>query len=76
MTFPLEQYVVYDHPRDDPDHIVVRRWEIGPGMITAKESTPVETLDEARAYIQSEAPGTVMLYRSPEDDPAIMEVWL
>lgn len=73
----LRQFVVYDHPLDHPGHFIVRVWRIGPGWIQpeARASGFVE-LEKARAWIQQEFPGAVMLSRSPEDDPKILEVWL
>lgn len=80
MSESLNQWVIYDHPRDDPDHYVVRRWEImaqpGNAEMLPRESTAVQTLEEARQVIQDQAPGSVCLTRAEQDDPTIVEVWL
>lgn len=73
----LRQFVVYDHPLDQPGHFMVREWRIGRGWIQPHpQSQGFVELEKARAWIQQEFPGAVMLLRSPEDDPSILEVWL
>lgn len=72
----MRQFVVYDHPLDHPDFFIVREWRIGPGWIQpdARGYGFLE-LGKARAWIQQEFPGAVMLSRDPRDDPKILEVW-
>lgn len=68
------QYVIYDHPRDHPDHFVVRAWDIKPGGPTLREARGLfYELDRARAYCAQF--GHVRLERMPDDDPKIIEVW-
>jgi len=67
-------WVVYDHPRDDPEHFVARRWVIGPGFGQAtNESVSAETLIEIRRLLP---PGLACLSRCEKDDPCIVEVWM
>lgn len=76
MEGTLEHWVIYDHPADDPAHIVVRRWTVDASGPAPREATSVQTVEEAREFIAERAPGTVCLTRSPDDDPTIVEVWL
>ena len=68
----LEQYVIYDHPRDYPGHFVVRRWLIEPGTCKPSEAMIYGTLEEARRSIPRDL---VRIARSPEDDSCIVETW-
>lgn len=73
----MEQWVIYDHPRDNPDYWVVRRWFIGAGKVWPH---PIiwrcPDLDSARDVIAVNCPGGFRLDRSPGDDPVIVEVWI
>lgn len=76
MTPELRTYTIYDHPLDIPTGWVVREWIIGrpgEGPVAGKLVVVAGTLEAARAAIP---PGLVMLTRSPEDDPYIVETWL
>jgi hypothetical protein len=70
----LDMYVVYDHPRDFPNHFVVRHW-----LVDADGGKPTDrcvigrTLDEVRSAIPAYC---VRLERNPGDDPVIIESWL
>lgn len=67
---PLESFAIYDHPRDYPDHFVVRRWV---GDVPTCDFAIADTLDAARAEVPDG------LYRIPcqiADDPVLVEVWL
>lgn len=72
----LEMWVVYDHPRDLPDHIVVRRQAVrGDGTIVHDPRAYGFTdLNRARAWLREMALTPVQ--RSPDDDPTIIECWL
>lgn len=64
-------FVVYDHPRDYPSSIVVRRW------CNEKPDWGVRlfsSLGEAREALASA--GLSSIGRMPGDDKAIVEVWL
>lgn len=65
-------WVIYDHPRDDPEHFVVRRWY---GLVKEETAAAFSTLPEAREHIALEG-GSVRLSRAEEDDPVILETWL
>jgi hypothetical protein len=73
----LPIWVIYDHPRDYPDHFVVRRQVAGAGFIAIDQNCHLtKSLEEARNLIQQLHPGSVCLTRSPEDDRVIVESWL
>lgn len=70
----IELFVIYDHPRDFPEHVVVRRHCVGQGW-TKPDAEPlavVGTIAAARAVLP---PGLSNLGRNPADDPKIAEVW-
>jgi hypothetical protein len=70
----LCMWVVFGCPRDFPEHIAVRRQAIFRSEIVhAPFAGLYESLEEARADLPA---GLVCLPRFPEDDPAIVEVWL
>jgi len=76
MSGLLTLWVVYDHPADYPDDVVVRRWQVG------REEAPVRTsvvecypdLEAARDALEQR--GLVCVPRSAPDDPVIVESWL
>lgn len=71
----LTMFVVYDRPRDYPAHIVVRAWHVSAGKVTPDgEPSLYPNIDAARAQLEARA--LQRLERSPDDDPAIKEVWL
>ena len=69
-------YVIYDHPKDFPDHWVLRRY-----LITQDLMSPMPTytaglynsLAAARADVE---PGSLRFPPHPGDDEIISEVWL
>jgi hypothetical protein len=66
-------WTVYYRPRDWQDaKYVVRVWY---GERMTEEVAPFDDLTAARAAIAL-AGGCARLERSPEDDPAILEVWI
>jgi hypothetical protein len=67
----LAIYVVYKDPRDYPDKLVVRRWL---GLVA--DEIPLAVTDDL-AIARNVIPDyCVPFQRSPDDDPAILEVWL
>lgn len=70
-------HVIYDHPRDYPGYVVVRKWTAD--LLT--EAAPVPdcratlagSLEEARRTLPA---GAVALGRMRSDDPVIAEVWM
>ena len=70
----MDQYAIYDHPKDYPNKFVVRKWIIEAGQISAGELLgAVDTLEEARRLIPS---GLYRINRFDQDDPVLSEVWL
>jgi hypothetical protein len=71
----LSQYVIYDHPRDYPEHFVVRRWDVVSGMpepVPCGEAVLADSLEDARNAVP---PGFNNIGRFANDDPVILEVW-
>lgn len=71
----LVTWTIYDHPKDFPNHVVVRPWEVvSGGHIEPGPQWLCESLEQARELL---APLRLhRLDRQPEDDPTIMETWL
>jgi hypothetical protein len=70
----ISQYAIYDHPRDYPDHFVVREWRAIDGQpVPSEDCWLAQTLEDARALIPS---GFYCIGRWAGDDPVIVEVWI
>lgn len=71
----LRMYTVYHRPADLPAvEYAVRAFSIGPGSVTQGLLIGIgTTLDEVRRQVPACA--DVCMARSPEDDPAIVEIW-
>lgn len=71
---PLFTYTIYDHPRDYPNHWVVRRFRIASGcFIPEQECQIADSLEQARRLIPS---GLTRFERSPDDSPEVVETWM
>jgi hypothetical protein len=71
----MTQYVIYDHPRDYPDHFVLRRWYIyatGDARM-GLEAVLSDSADDLRELIP---PDLVLIGPAPNDDHSIAEVWV
>jgi hypothetical protein len=73
MSEPLNIWTIYDHPKDYPEHFVVRRWKIETGQAVAGECKLADTLEEARKLVPWQS---TRLGRMANDDPVIVENWL
>lgn len=71
----FELFVIYRHPRDFPNHWVVRAQAVAPGgrVIAGTFGTLCDSLGEAREEIPE---GLACIGRMDDDDPAIYEVWI
>jgi hypothetical protein len=74
----LSLFAIYDRPKDYPDKYVVRRHRVLLGLKKAwtetdRDCSLADSLEEARLLLP---PGLHNLGRTPEDDPAIAEVWV
>ena len=70
----LNIWTVYDHPRDQPDVFVARRFEIGHEHAgPTGDVLTAPTLEELREKLPA---GLVCITRQDGDDPAIVESWL
>lgn len=65
-------WTIYDHPKDAPDHFVVRVWY---GPIAEPHCTHHDSLEDARLSIHALG-GCVPFRRDPSDDPVIVESWI
>lgn len=68
-------WAVYDHPRDDPEVFIARKWAIAAGgafptMIIMRHPD----LEQLRASLAGL--GLHRIDRRPGDDPVIVEVWV
>jgi hypothetical protein len=73
----MSLFTIYDHPKDFPDHFVVRRFTVDKrGAIATGDRWNCENIDAARAVIRDLLPGAICFARSPEDDAVIVETWL
>jgi hypothetical protein len=71
----LSTWTIYDHPKDQPHHYVVREWQVIRGQ---RDAIPAQaylapTLEIARRLIPA---GLMCLHRRPEDDSVILETWI
>jgi hypothetical protein len=72
----LRMWTVYDHPLDFPEHWVVRPGRVlRDGYHPAPRAWPFDTLEEARAFIDSLNEGLVRIQGRDRSDPKIREVW-
>ena len=72
----LPMYVIYDHPRDFPNHFVVRPHLVGLGeepSFPSPNGFLFDDISSARKFI----PGhMVRVNRDPKDDPVIVETYI
>lgn len=73
MNKGLAMWVIYDHPKDYPNNIVTRKWEIGLTVKVDSECTLSTSLNEARTKLPF---GLFRIPRFKEDDPVIIESWI
>ncbi len=77
MADTLDMWTIYDSPRDHPEGLIARRFEIGRG---AEPRATQDTLTAATLMALREklrAKGMVApLPRYPGDDPHIVETWI
>lgn len=72
----LPMYVIYDHPRDFPEHFVVRPHLVldkGRPAVPSKNGFLFDDLEAARAFVPRQM---VKVLRHPKDDPVIVETYI
>ena len=76
MPALLDIWVIYDHPRDQPEFYIVRRQRAtNTGSILHDvRSYGFRELEHARAWLRQQ--GLTPLARMDEDDPVIIETWI
>jgi hypothetical protein len=72
----LPIWVIYDHPTDQPEFYIARKW-----LIRWGNSTPTPTAELRAgltlAEVRNKLPyGLVRLERNPNDDAKIVESWI
>lgn len=69
----ITQYIIYEHPRDYPDHYVIRAWCLDDeGFLCANLSCELAgSLEEARAHV----PYGLCKVNPGKKDDGIVEVW-
>lgn len=73
----MRQYAIYDHPKDFPNHWVVRGWEVIDGMLKPQpDAEPIlcKSIEEARNHIRNLVP-YALLITIDDPDPHLVEVW-
>lgn len=69
-----QMWVIYERPRDYPEHYVARLFYITTAGILAEPTAHIaDTLEDARLYVPQWA---VRLPRYPNDEPQIVESWI
>ena len=76
MNNELPIYVIYDHPKDYPEHYVVRRQVIRGGQIIPDANPMLVTEDLEKIRQGMKRLGLTRLVRRTDDDPVIVETWL
>jgi len=70
----LPMWTIYEHPRDFPEHFVVRMHVAdASGSRPAPYAVLCASLPEAREQVPCYC---VQMQRDPNDDPAIVELWI
>jgi hypothetical protein len=73
----LQTFTIYEHPKDHPEHYVVRRFEVTEsGPVPSRDFTLHDTLEQARESVAKRSPHLMCFERAPDDDPVIVETWL
>ena len=71
----LVMWTIYDHPKDYPDAIVARRFEVYSGAARATtDLMRFPSVHAARNHFARH--GLTRMLRDPSDDPVIVETWL
>lgn len=74
MRDRLPQFVVYDHPEDFPQGYVARLWLTLPENVATAFTMRCVELAPIQDFLESL--GMVKLYRSPDDQPHVLETWI
>lgn len=72
----LTLWTIYDHPRDHPDHYVVRPFTVSAGGGEPKPGDARLFHDIEVARKAMVLMGLTCLHREPNDDPTIVETWV
>jgi len=76
MSLKAEQlsiWTVYEHPQDQPEKFVARRWIATP---EPKPTDDVFFADDLEGLRQQLPPGLARIARQAGDDPVIVESWI
>lgn len=75
----MTTWTIYDRPRDFPDKVVVRGFDIFNGMtdpVPQKAGYLFADVETARAWVQQEHPEAVLVAPSQTDHPNVVETWV
>lgn len=73
MSDVLNQYVIYQDPKDHPGKVIVRHWAIKSTGIKQGEAWEFKSIAHARNHLRGM--GLFVVPRSPDDDPVVVETW-
>ena len=70
VGMPYPMIVIYDHPKDYPDHFVARVWCLG-------QPTQYISLSKSADSLRKEIPEGFTITKKPEgEDPVILETYI
>ncbi len=69
----LTMFVIYDHPKDYPDFVVMREWHVHAGKAEPGAVIVQHDIEACRRHLPN---GAINIGRQPGDDPVIIEVWV
>lgn len=70
----LTLWVVYKHPKDHPNHYVIRRQIVSKGQVQFdRHCFLFQTLKEVHNFLPK---CLTLLQPNPNDDPVIAEIWI
>lgn len=78
-TPAMTTWTIFDHPLDQPNHVVVRGFDIFNGRIEPvprNEGYLFHTVNDARLWLAEKAPGAARFARGEGDHPNIVESWI
>jgi hypothetical protein len=73
----MSQWVVYEHPKEHPDHFVLKRWDIFRGHNAPVAICAIVQLADTLEEVQDLVPqGCACLGLCADHDPCIVEMWI
>lgn len=74
----LTMWTIFNRPLDQPEHVVVRGFDIAGGETTPRpEGYLFSAVDDARLWLSQEHPELgVRIAPGPEDHESVVETWM